>query len=800
MPWMMEEGSEDPRFQDIATTILVNIVAMATGEGFQARATSPLTGTLADPVGGVIGADDTYRRYRAGVYMQTPDQGSPTAQARSIFYEVGRRFGRARDVLAQPAPEAMPVDCSVDINPSEASSFEGVARRFSNFSPQWVKMDLAAMVERLAKGVAAYSVYGGVDTTALRGGLALRVTALGTLDSPQTASIHSVFIPRTVDTVGNDHVFAVLVAAANGCGAAVTTDVVRLDANTNQPVVPAVAGAAFATACVEALRVLGANMEASGAGDVYAYALTRGIHSSVSVVAHTDEGGFLRALLRHDRFRVPYGGINQGLRHYPALPALASTAPPSIAAWVDAIALKTAAAVGHCDPLVPGPGGLYPSVFTAKDGLMSAPGQVGEDPTDADARAIGRQIAADLGRFAPLYMRALTTIFGLATHSGVAESHFCTVGARSLDQAGHVDRHLRHKTVAPYFWVEPTSLLRDTAFGTLAESEGFGAKVTPGDSRDYPCFERFRALETGRSATFATVAFKMRTARTSALVSAFAGRPAPLADLRLYQFDESAVALPGDQGPTAGDVAAKHAAADPLSSYLWVRGQSCFPAPAEFLNIQGNYGAKVKLVDWDDDFNATISDLPNESEMSTSVVTFRVSIPMGLDSGPSNYEDRQARRARSRAASALAQAVVRSRATGLAVTPTMEVSDVPPTFDEARPAYADDEPAGHGADPGTTTGLGVAAGSDRGREVRGAPLAPTAHHQPQRAPRLPGQPAIPPAPAGPPGPPPPPGAGGAPPGPPGGGPPPPPVNPDPLPAPPANLPDGAAGAPAAPAQ
>ena len=775
---------------------------MAYSQGFQTQVASPLTGTLADPVGGVIADNDTYRRYRAGVYMQLPDHGSTTSHARSIFYEVGRHYTGARALFAQPPEAAIPIDCSIDINPSEASSFEGMARRFSNFSPQWVKMDLAAIVERLAKGVAGYAVYGGIDTGTLRGGQPVRVTALGTLDSPQTASINSVFIPRTVDTVGNDHVFAVLVAAANGAGAAVTTDVVRLDANTNQPIIPAVAGAAFATACVEALRVMGANIEASGGGDIFAYAVTRGIHAAVSVVSHTDEGGFMRNLLRHDRFRVPYGGINQGLRVYPALPALASTAASSIAAWVDTIALKTAAAVGHCDPLVPGPGGWYPSVFSAREGQVLPAGSVGEEPTDDDARAIGRQVSADLGRFAPLYMRALVTLFGLATNSGIAESHFCTAGARALEQTGTVDRHLRFKTVAPYFWVEPTSLLASNAFGTLAESEGYGAKVTPGDTSEMPCFEKYRALETGSTATFATVAFKMRTARTSALVSAWAAAPAALADLKLFQFDESSVALPGDQGPTNGDVAAKHAAADPLSSYLWVRGQSCFPAPAEFINTQGNYGAKLKLVDWDDDFSATLSDLPNHHEIANSVVVFRVSVPAGLESGASNVQDRQAKRARSRAAAALSQAVNRARATGLAVSPTMEVSDVPPSFDEAPVVYRDIEPSGLGVDPGLTTIPGVGAGLDSGRTVRGAPLPPIAHHQPLRAPQIirvgpTGGPAVPPGGGTPP---PPPGAGGAPPPPPGGALPPPPDNADPLPVPNVLVPDGAADAPAAPAQ
>ncbi|AMY26885.1 coat protein [Penicillium digitatum virus 1] len=775
---------------------------MASGQSFSIATASPLVGTLADPVGGKIEKNSLFRRYRAGVYMQIPDHGNTTSRARSIFYEIGRSSMSAKVLFARPPAASLPIDCSVDINAAEASNFEGTARRYSNFSPQWLKMDLAGMVERLAKGVAGYSLYQGVDSETLRGGQPLRITALGTLDAPQTASTNSVFIPRTIDTVGNDHVFAVLCAAANGEGASVATDVVRLDGNTNQPIVPAVAGSPFATACVEALRVLGANMEASGAGDIFAYALTRGIHSAVSVVSHTDEGGFMRNLLRADRFRTPYGGINAGLRDYPALPALASTSDEAVSAWVDAIALKTAAAVGHCDPLVPGDGGWYPTVFSSQTGELLPAGSVGEEPTDADARSIGRQIASDLGRFAPIYMGALTKLFGLHTNSGVASAHFCTVGPRALSQDNSVDRHLKFKTVAPYFWVEPTSLLAVDAFGTLAESEGYGAKVTPGHTASVNCFERFRSMAKGQSANCATVAFKMRTARTSGLVCALAADPAALADIKLYQFDTSSVLLPGDQGEVLGTVSDKHRVAAPLSSYLWSRGQSCFPAPAEFTNINGNYGAKVRVVTWDDDFNATLSDLPNDSEMEASQITWRVSTPAGLPSGPTNSGDRHARRARSRAAAALSQAVVRARAFGMAASPTMEVSEVPPTFDDAPAPFKDEAAQGGPIDPGRTTTTGEGSGVDHGRVSVGAPVPPVAHLEPQRAPQLPqrlgghSMPAYQPQP------------GGAPPTTPHAGNPNAassagvhPFNPsaDPLPTPPSFVTDGAAAAPAAPA-
>nr|UTQ50927.1 MAG: coat protein [Koper totivirus 3] len=746
---------------------------MAEVQTFQPRHPAPLVGGVADPQGAVINNDAQYRRYRSAVTTARPDRGSPTVSVRSIFYEVGRRYGRPGDSLGPHAMQAMRIDASVDINPAEAANFEGVARRYSNFSPQWEKMDLAAIAERLAKGVAAASVHGhnNVGTGNLRAGQPVRVVALGTLDSPQTASSSSVFIPRTVDTVGNDHVFAVLVAAANGEGASVTTDVVRLDANTNQPIVPAVQGAAFATACVEALRVVGANMEMSGAGDIFAYAVTRGIHSVVSVVSHTDEGGHMRSILRADAFRVPYGGINQALRQYPALPALANDAQSATSGWVDTVALKTAAVVAHCDPLVPGDGGLYPTVFTSSQGAVLPPGTVDADPSVADGRSIGRQLASDLGRFAPLFMRGLTALFGLRSSSGVAEGHFCTVAARRLNPPADdaVDRHLRYKTVAPYFWIEPTSLIPRDFLGSPAEANDYAAKVTAGHVWSQPCFERYRTLDPSSNAVHAAVSFKMRTARTSGLVASLASAPAPLAEIRLFQFDDSSVVLPGDQGPTPGTVAAKHAAADPVSSYLWVRGQSCIPAPAEFINTNSYYGAKIRYAYFDNDFDARITELPSDSEMSGGEIEWRVTLPTGLATGPSNYGDRHARRARTRAAIGLAQALARSRAFGTAASPSMEISSVPPSFDDPpiRQAYRNEDNAVYEGPTGTTHHAGLGAADDQARTARGGAVNPVVHQQPLRGapyPRGGGPGGVGGAPPPPPGPqnPAPPGAGGPP--------------------------------------
>nr|WEU34446.1 coat protein [Phaeobotryon rhois victorivirus 1] len=783
---------------------------MAEAPALQPKHAAPLVGSVAAPVGGAINNDNLYRRYRAGLRVRAPDRGNYTTEVRSIFYEVGRRYGTGHDALAPHPEQAQLIDASIPINEAEGRTFEGLARRFSNFAPTWEMMDLAAIVERLARAVAAVSVFGqGFDTQALRGGQPIRVHALGTLDAPQTASTSSVFIPRVLDTVSHNNVFAVLCAAANGAGAAVSTDVLRLDANTNQPIVPLVAGAAFTTACVEGLRTLGANLEASGAGDVFAYALTRGIHQVVSVVAHTDEGGIMRGLFRYDSFRVPYGGINQALRHYPALPPLASTGQTAVSAWVDGIALKTAAVVAHCDPLVPGDGGLYPTVIVASTDAPLPPGTEEGTVTPAQALSVARQLSADLPRFLGGYVRALTALFGLRSNSGVAEQHFMAAASNYLGCEGRdVDRHLRHHTVAPYFWIEPTSLIPHDFLGSAAEGADYAAKCTAdGGVRSQPLFEDCRILGSGTTATHVSVAFKMRSARTSGFIAGWAAQPGDLANIRLYQFDDECVVLPGNQDPANPTVAAKHAVAAPISSYLWVRGQSCIPAPSEFINTNGGYGAKFRLVTWDDDWNASRTNIPDDADLS-GTVDWAVTVPTGISSGPSNAADRSAKRARTRQATALTQALQQIQTLGMSSSPIMEVSTVPPVFGQRHMEYRDANHNPWAANTGAVARPGEGSGAGpQPPPHRGPPVGPVVHQQPLRgAPFARGAaagggggaaPPPPPPPGGNPPPPPPPGPDG----PSGGNPPPPPGGAydvvDPLPAP--HNPDEGAAAAAGPA-
>jgi len=543
-------------------------------------------------------------------------------------------------------------------------------------------MDLAGVVERLGKAIAAQSVFGGVTTAMMRGGQPIKVTVLANLERPATASLSSVFIPRLVDSIRSQDIFAVLAAAVNGEGSTVVTDLVALDGNSNAPEIPQIDGLLLAEACVDALRILAANYQACGSPEVFSYALVRGIHSVVSVVGHTDEGAYFRRVLRSTEFLAPYGGIHYSTDVFPGLPAIGGRSDHAVAAWVDSIALSSAAAVAHCDPLVNQGGVLFPSVFTVGGRDFDEAGAM-VDMSPEGRTELGRAIAADAPRFCAPYIRALATIFGAVPGStDVATTHLenaFQIAARSQD------RHLCGKVVAPYFWIEPTSIIPAGAFGTPAESSGYGSLVSAGRVTDLPGFEDLTRLDMGSSDVGSYVA-TMPSARSSGLLIHLNNNPRNgLGAMRVRQMDSAGVVMPGYTSGASPDVTSRLRACEPISSYLWKRGQSCLPPPAEFLNTGVTLGFTAVHMKWDEEyFLSEPEHLPAPHEMVGCTVSIRVSSPRGISGGKLGAEDRARSNARTRAAASLNQARARSLYYKSASTVEMPISTSAPVHPNRR--------------------------------------------------------------------------------------------------------------------
>ncbi|AZT88634.1 coat protein [Colletotrichum navitas totivirus 1] len=693
--------------------------------------TSLLTGIIAAPVAGYL-TENQYRRYRSAVTTTTNLGGRPDPTGKTILYEVGTRYKTKEKALAVNTGLARAaIVASYPTSSVLRDDFLGLAKKYSNFSATFEYSSLAPLAERIAKGLAITSVFeGGISSSDLCAGQPLAVTALGTHATPINAAVNTVFIPRLVDSVVSPDVFAVLVAASASMGAAVVTDVLALDGN-NVPIVPTVNEEGFHDAAIHALRLIGANMISCDQGPLFALAVTRGIHQALSVVGHTDEGGITRDLLRCADHAPPFGGIHTGLVHYSALPGLSTGVIQNVAAYVDSIALVTAAAVGHCDPCVSHNDAVFPTVLlgTKAGGAFADPGDSADGDDDMARRNRGQYLDS-LPSFAEIYVSSLGTIFGAAGQVDVAV-RFLTAAGNYLSET---PRHLKYPSVAPFFWIEPTSLLPRNAFSTRAELNGFGSLGGRDHTSVFPLFEAAEVFsQVGEFR--ASYVVSARSARTVPFLYHWVGNPMNgLGAVVPIQLDPQGIVHPGPDSER-DDVEARLEKGSDWAGYLWTRGQSPFPAPSEFINTNSYMGIRVNHAAFDDDGNVILEHLPTPSEMVSGTLQLTASSLMGIPAGKSNAPPRQVARARTRAAAALAAVRRRSRRApessvvemALAfTTPSlkkMTVSATVPTADPSGEQLNNRRPS----DLGPTTG---------GPRFEGNPPAPPApQHEKYGAPR-----------------------------------------------------------------
>ncbi|AZP53927.1 coat protein [Nigrospora oryzae victorivirus 2] len=695
-----------------------------------------LTGVIARPVGGGIVADNRFRRYRTVVRTSAVIGGSEDSRVTSIFYEVGRVFTTTGAALATAGDNAHLVESSYPTNSVLVEDFVGLAKKYSNFSANFQYSSLAGIAERLARGLAAASLYDDVTSTSLRGNLPLAVQALATYDGPVNSLTDTVYIPRLVNSSLTGDVFAVLVNAVAGEGSSVATDVIELDANTRQPIIPETDTVGTPGAIVDALRIVGANMVASDQGPLFALAVTRGIHKVLSVVGHSDEAGITRDLLRCGGFSSPFGGLHYGLEEYVGLPQLQYNNRSGTAAYCDAVALSTAALTSHADPGIVYNDEWFPTFYdgTSTNDVTLRPGDAIDGTAQHSARNRAQLLANQQLFWAP-YITGLGRIFGAVGNTSVAE-RFATGASYGLAAD---PRHLRYASVAPWFWIEPTGLIPHDFLGSRAEEEGFGSYAYRDTQRSRPAWDR-SALVGARDTTFSAYHVKMKGARTSWFLAHWLGHPLNgLGATRVRQVDPNTIIHPG---PCAGyDQIRDRVEADlPITDYLWTRGQSPFPAPGELLNLSSNWGILFRHVTFSDDGDLHPEHIPSAHELADCVVTIQVGRPIGLSVGPSNHGDSGARRARTRASIELSAARKRTMIFGRADVGEMPTATSAPGG-ITRPAY-DSHRGGDNGGAGTTGNSRAAApghASASHRQPDGTALVATPHNQPLRFPVLPRQ-------------------------------------------------------------
>jgi len=647
-----------------------------------------LAGLISRPRGASLDNISTYRKYVSNVSSRTIIGGNYDVSTKQIRYEVGARFKTVDEAMRQSPSLECSYVTAYDTGRVLSDTFSALARKYTNFSQSYEKSDLCGVVYRIAQGLAADSVYSeGITASTLLGKRQLRLHGIGTFTSPAAANAEMVFIPRGVDSILAPDTFSVLAFAVCGAGGAVATDFVEMDVSTREPKLRDVEGYSFAPAAVDALRILGANMDAAGVGDLFSYCVVKGFNSIVSVVSHSDEGGFLRDALRCGGFSPPFGGIHPGLDSYVGLPALSTTNGDTVACYVDAIMLGAAAVVAHCDPGITHNGVWYPTIVSgdALGSKVMVPGTASTSIGVSAGNRPSRNLSAILRGAAPFcnnYTAALAKLFGMRDSGSIASLHLLS----SLGAVSPNCRHLDYDTVAPYFWVEPTSIIPHDFTGFVAETEGYASYCSRGDWRSLKAWDDIVQVGEGNHVA-SNYVVRFRSARTAPFLAHFHGHAMNgLAHVVPLQADTNGTIL---LGPGVADMRAGISERACLAKYLWVRGQSPFVCPGEFTNLGETMGIEVIHGSISDGAFLEPNHVPGHLEFLNAVIEITASAPVGQPNGKLTEWSVKANRDRCDASRALTRAIAKSAAAGgIDVELMTPLFSAPPRL-RGRPAAAD---------------------------------------------------------------------------------------------------------------
>lgn len=435
---------------------------------------------------------------------------------------------------------------------------------------------------------AALTLEPRLSTKDFRGAAKPVVRRLATFDDLMALALEdAVFLDPWFVPACMREVFWALVTAINLAGAAAILPRADCDGNGAVPYED-VGGGALIRGVTCAINMLGGYYTMAGKGDVWALLVTRGFHRVLTVVGHSDEGGVTREILRYGRVGKPHGAFPSNMHMFPGIPVASSGRMETITNIVDSVLLGTAALVAHCDPMVLHDGELYPTILSVEKDTNEA----GYKLTSVDrGNIIPGRLLAVYPAFAAIYARGLAKLFGCTASPDHPDSDHPD-SASMLESAAQCfacapSGHVAYAAVAPYFWIEPTSLLPADFLGTAAERGGSGALASPWIPRILPMFRK--AEEAGPcSFVQSNSIVKYKSARTCGYALYTSGHwwgGTAMAQFKVFDPEHMALAritpdemerLKVEQGYVG------------LNELLWTRGQSKIPHPAEALCLDSD--------------------------------------------------------------------------------------------------------------------------------------------------------------------------------------------------------------------
>lgn len=333
-------------------------------------------------------------------------------------------------------------------------------------------------------------------------------------------------------------------------------------------------------ACWCALAILSHNACIDEAGCHVDLAFAVGWCRAVTLCGHTSEGALGRVWLRAVSFAPPHGLVVVPKYGTPLtthwLVPVAGDQWMS-AAMGDSVLVSLAACFCLADPGVQTQSGAVPVLLDA------------DAADDAGRRAVhAAQLPTVLAGRAAQLCSAFYNVIGGSSYT-VDPTVSLIAAANAADWAN--DAHLNAATIAPWYWVEPTSVVwawgrggvNDDAFNAPLAYVGGGASV-------HPLYAEVRT-----EGVFTIAAFRdMGARRNPWVVHRLHHARDGLACAYITEADDRMVVC--SRQP---DVDAAIRARTPISEYVWRHGDCQLPAPSEMIIADGRWEVAIHLVDED---------------------------------------------------------------------------------------------------------------------------------------------------------------------------------------------------------
>lgn len=475
---------------------------------------------------------------------------------------------------------------------------------FSAVLPQ-LTVDLAGVICRLAAALTLYSNTGSLTLKQISAGAQLKMEKLVGCTKHDIIQLYhkgTVYVPNQPLFAKSPDAILTIIYAVNGEGGKVLLEQKGVDVISlaNKKRVLPRTPEDIANGVYDALRMLMYMYEKNDAGAMAAMALTKGVHSITKALGSRTEGGLVREAWRSLRFEVPSGAffVDTECEEYRTcgpLPLKLPIGNANIQAFMDGIALKTAALSAMSDPLQSLEERRYPTVIRLSKEPNGEHMSVEETKNELQEE-LTTQVMATADDYAYNYLDFLTDMF--TTDVGdidAAVKQFLAM-LRTACAKPAVMQSFQSKTIHWMFWVEPTTLF-EKCDNHMATNAGYGVLVGCNERKEMDPFPKGKLI-TSKSARLEFVEMEFCSMRAvPAVVHHYKHREGGLQFMKPF-LDRALSEAERDEDcknfqiRVSHDVALAMRAKKDMNWYLPEQAVASIPSPAEYLY----FGKSLRLV------------------------------------------------------------------------------------------------------------------------------------------------------------------------------------------------------------